>query len=378
MQYVTLDAQKKNAICRVLTRLALLTLLCGCETTTTTKPVATPAPTTTQPATTPTTTTQPATKLTPPGPVVKLSGEGWEMIVHPSIGRITSFGRPGGRNLLWVNESPEPIGRNKEWIDWGGDKVWPSPQDQWPVALGRKWPPGSAYEGGKWTELPIPSSFDKNAALRIGSEPVREIGVKIERSIERASPGWAHVDTTITRTELRDVDTHVWNVTQVRVPEFAILSKGDLAFSQDAPIEYFGNESILDRTMDPRLDIGVQIYRLDERVHSVVLCGPSDWGASGSKGRKVGVMGRWVAAVYPEVIFVQAIDQARPGRYADRSNVQVFASSTYWELETLGRSDALDVGATRALRVRWGLLDRVAGEELPEMVKRIQSAVEAK
>jgi hypothetical protein len=355
MHHVTRDAHRKNAIRHAITRLALVTLLSGCDATPplASQPVA-------QSATAPAT-TQPVTNLTPPGPVVKLSGEGWEMVVHPSIGRITSFSRPGGANLLWVNESPEAIGRNKEWIDWGGDKVWPSPQEQWPAALGRKWPPGAAYEGGKWTMLVPHDKAAPRNARRFVSEPVQEIGVKIERSIEHAAPGWVHVDTSITRTERREVDTHIWNVTQVRVPEFAILSKGDLSFSQDAPLVRFRDAAI-----------DTQEIALPEKGRSCVVVRPS------SVAGKIGTMGRWVAAVYPDVIFVQVIDQARPGRYADRSSVQVFQSSTNWELETLGRSDKLDVGATRALRVRWGLLDRMAGEEMPDMVKRIQNAVEAK
>ena len=367
MHHVTLDTLRKNVLHRAIALLTLAATLSGCDATTTTKPGHTPE-STTQPATAPITTTQPVTKLTPPGHVVKLSGEGWEMVVHPSIGRITSFSRPGGPNLLWVNESPEPIGRNKEWIDWGGDKVWPSPQDQWPAALGRKWPPGSAYEGGDWAMLIYQGGYgaqeelDRRDSVRhFFSQPVKEIGVKIERSIQHASPSWVHVDTTITRTQQRDVDTHVWNVTQVRVPEFAILSKGDLAFSQDEPIVRFRDAAI-----------DTQEIALPEKGRSCVVVRPS------SVAGKIGTMGRWVAAVYPDVIFVQAIDQARPGKYADRSSVQVFQSATNWELETLGRSDMLELGATRALRVRWGLLDRVAGEELPDMVKRIQGAVEAK
>lgn len=99
-----------------------------------------------------------------PVTVTRLTWHGWtgsvrlsngivEAVVVPTIGRIMSFqfvGRP----------ETSPIFVNKEWdgktvadadpMTWaafGGDKLWPSPQSEWPRHNVRGWPPDQTFDG---------------------------------------------------------------------------------------------------------------------------------------------------------------------------------------------------------------------------------------
>jgi hypothetical protein len=101
---------------------------------------------------------------TKPVTVTRLTWHGWpgsvrvsngivEAVVVPAIGRIMSFqfvGRP----------ETSPVFVNKEWdgktvadadpVTWaafGGDKLWPAPQSEWPNHNVRAWPPDQTFDG---------------------------------------------------------------------------------------------------------------------------------------------------------------------------------------------------------------------------------------
>lgn len=62
-----------------------------------------------------------------------------EMIVAPSVNRIVKFGPRNGDNLLWIDPDADR-GSPTQWINWGGEKLWFWPQEQWP-SIGAGWPP---------------------------------------------------------------------------------------------------------------------------------------------------------------------------------------------------------------------------------------------
>src|SRR4051794_8176914 len=65
-----------------------------------------------------------------------LSNGSVEAIVVPSIGRVMQFKFVGeDSGPFWENRAMDgkhPIPASKEWGNFGGDKTWPSPQDDWP------------------------------------------------------------------------------------------------------------------------------------------------------------------------------------------------------------------------------------------------------
>ena len=108
-----------------------------------------------------------------PVTVTRLTWHGWpgslrlsngivEALVVPAIGRIMSFGFVG-------HPETSPIFVNKEWdgktiadadpTTWaafGGDKLWPSPQSEWPRHNVRAWPPDQTFDGDPETAQIVP------------------------------------------------------------------------------------------------------------------------------------------------------------------------------------------------------------------------------
>jgi hypothetical protein len=72
---------------------------------------------------------------------VRISNGVVEAIVVPSIGgRLMRFAALGGANVLWENPTV-PIAQAGQTGNWGGEKSWPWPQDDWGTRTGQDWPP---------------------------------------------------------------------------------------------------------------------------------------------------------------------------------------------------------------------------------------------
>ncbi|RYG66997.1 hypothetical protein EON80_14420, partial [bacterium] len=78
-------------------------------------------------------------------PAYRLTDGRTEAIIVPEIGRIMSYGKVGGPNLLW--NAPTTKGVDWGWKNYGGDKNWLAPQSDWPVTQGKGWPPDTAFDG---------------------------------------------------------------------------------------------------------------------------------------------------------------------------------------------------------------------------------------
>ncbi len=77
---------------------------------------------------------------------IRISNGSIEAILAPQVGgRMLRFATVGGNNLLWNNPSDPAIDASK-YRNWGGEKSWPWPQDDWPQRYGRGWPPASEAE----------------------------------------------------------------------------------------------------------------------------------------------------------------------------------------------------------------------------------------
>jgi hypothetical protein len=98
---------------------------------------------------------------------IRISSGSVEAIVVPQVGgRLMRFGTIGGSNLLWQNPRDPELDAGT-YRNWGGEKSWPWPQDEWPRRYGRAWPPASEAEldpyevqllsdGAKLTSRPVP------------------------------------------------------------------------------------------------------------------------------------------------------------------------------------------------------------------------------
>lgn len=84
---------------------------------------------------------------------VRLSNGVVEAIIVPRIGRIMAFqyaGHPESSPLFinqeWIGKSGADAGEGN-WANFGGDKLWPAPQSDWPIYIRHAWPPDPAFDG---------------------------------------------------------------------------------------------------------------------------------------------------------------------------------------------------------------------------------------
>ena len=81
---------------------------------------------------------------------VQMSNGTVEIVIVPQIGRIMRYGFVGGPNMLWNNialagKTTDLASASKDWNNYGGDKLWPAPQDRW------AWPPDRVLDSAPQT-----------------------------------------------------------------------------------------------------------------------------------------------------------------------------------------------------------------------------------
>jgi len=130
---------------------------------------------------------------------IRLSNTEVHLYVVPSLGRVMSYGYFDSPNMLWVNEmmapaqpaewfdetrKKKPATKPAAWKNWGGDKVWPWPQEAWPLQLGRAWPPPVEVD-----QAPMKSKLMGGLGARLESPVIKGYGVKLVREISLDSRG---------------------------------------------------------------------------------------------------------------------------------------------------------------------------------------------
>lgn len=166
---------------------------------------------------------------------VQLSNGFTEIVFVPQIGRIMRFGARGGRNVLW--EKPELAGKTrdlqnpgKDWVNFGGDKLWPAPQDRW------GWPPDPEIDAGPYKVKILPGP----KILATGT-PSKKLGIQFIREISHEKPGLVIIKNTIVNVSKRPVQWSIWEVAQIDSPNDVSIEaskkfeSGYYAFKDMAP-----------------------------------------------------------------------------------------------------------------------------------------------
>ncbi|MDM7926368.1 MAG: hypothetical protein QUS35_10165, partial [bacterium] len=152
------------------------------------------------------------------------------VVVVPAIGRILHYGFRDGENVLWENPALSGIRQRDpdsvsfpaaaEWLNFGGDKVWPMEQARWPAVNGRAWPPDPWFDGAPHEVRLTPDGCVITGPVSRfnGGRSVREIGLadsgtalSIRQRIEKIRPVPVEGEGPLRFTN--------WNVTQIRKPE---------------------------------------------------------------------------------------------------------------------------------------------------------------
>lgn len=276
-------------------------------------------------------------------PMLTLRNNALTVQIAPSIGRIYGLIPAGGQNLLW-REEPDHIlltQRKQQYINWGGDKVWPTLQQLWPRQRhgAKTWPPLPPIDGGEWQVL---SQSERTIVMQ--SQLSDDLGVQVTRSITlHATAPCLTIDNTIVRIKANPLPVMIWSVTQIHRPQMALL---DVASDRPA-----GELPVLN-LIAPKGDPNAGLTILPKAVQCVPLLPAS------SAYYKRGTFGRWIAAIGPHHILLQTTTYDSDACYPDRSNIQNFCDPNYMELETLSPCVYLQPGQSLTNTVIWKVLTR--------------------
>jgi hypothetical protein len=144
-----------------------------------------------------------------------------EVQIVPQIGgRVFQF-KLGDFEFLWVNPQlagklppASGLGPKGEWLNYGGDKLWPAPQgwgggDQWPG------PPDTVLDGGPYTAAVMPTAAGIGGVV-LNSQKDSRSGIQFTRSV-CVIDGAAHVsfDSTMKNIDTKPHRWGIWQVTQI-------------------------------------------------------------------------------------------------------------------------------------------------------------------
>jgi hypothetical protein len=298
----------------------------------------------------------PAPALSEHHDAIRLSNGTVNLVIVPSLGgRIMRYGFIGGPNVLWNNPAAAsaatrmptatmPASRPAS-TNYGGDKAWPWPQDEWPRLIGRMYPPPPEADQAVYKSRLIGSH-----GVRLESPPIPSHAARIVREI-MLDPVGTRV-TIVTRLELASSDRPppsmaAWNVTQ-------ILGEAKL-FARMLP----GGAT---KPMAPAAAPPVTTRPVGDRVISIHPPVP--------RAGKVGLDADVLAAALGSVLFVQRSPTAaalNESGYRATERAQIFcqkgggSTPQYLELEFTSPRRDLAAGDVPVLRVTWELRDAPKG-----------------
>jgi hypothetical protein len=144
-----------------------------------------------------------------------------EAVIVPAVGRVMQFHFVGEEDVFWENTAlqgkpADPAAQ--EWINFGGDKTWPSPQADWQKMIGRAWPPPATFDS-----TPVQGSSKENVVELIS--PVDPAyGIRTHRDIELDSrKPVLKITTTYEKVSGDPVKVGIGVITQFRDPQRAFI-----------------------------------------------------------------------------------------------------------------------------------------------------------
>ena len=326
---------------RIALPLAICLTLCACK----------PAPT--QPVTKSDEPQVPEFDTAPFPDAIRLTNGTVSLTIVPSIGgRIMRYSMVGGDNVLWNNPAIHDAAKNTDgrYFNYGGDKAWPWPQDDWPLLIGRNYPPPEECD-----EATFKSRLIGSTGVRLESPVIKSHAARFVREIMLDPSGGTRV-TIVTRLEQAGgsrppPSMAAWTVTQV---------PGDRdIYARMIPDGVF-------ESMRPEMPTPTS-RPIDAKNPRVIALSKTTPSAS-----KTGLDADILAAVKAETLFVIRSQTAamRTDKFRAAERAQLFIQQAdppkqdtprYLELEFTGPREDLATGQAAELRVTWELKEEKKG-----------------
>jgi hypothetical protein len=276
-----------------------------------------------------------------------------EAVVVPAVGRVMQFRFAGEKEgPFWENhalDGKNPDSQSAEWINFGGDKTWPSPQGDWAKITGRAWPPPKAFDS-----MPVDAT-QEGEVLVLRSKLDPNYGIRTERRITlSANEPELKIETIYRKVEGAPIQAGIWIITQLRDPEKVFMPVPTPSLY---PPGYNKQSDILPADLQVK-DGWVSCTR-----------SPKDSTKIGSDGSDL-IWGdkQWIVAIHAE--------RERAGDFPDKgSSVEIYTNpdpNKYVELEMLGPLHSLKQGDVLSRNQTYRLYHRNAGS-LEEQVRALVS-----
>jgi hypothetical protein len=254
------------------------------------------------------------------------------IVVVPSIGRVLQFGVKGHEGVFWENtklygklaDITLPVWASRDWVNFGGDKAWPSPEADWSARTGRKgWRPPPGFDG-----MPYSGEIKGNAVvLHSFVDPF--YGLEVQRRVElHSSQAEMTITTTFKLVQGDAIQVGVWVVTQLRHPVGLFAPRPRSSFFPQGFV-------VLGQGLPPSLTISNRLLSLSR---------------STNQAHKIGLDGErllWVGEKHS--LLIESSRQSG-AEYPDQgSNAEIYTNPdplAYIELETLSPVVTLKPGHT--------------------------------
>ncbi len=279
---------------------------------------------------------------------IEMTNSQVRVIVAPSVGRIIHYGYIDQDNLLWVNphymgktlKSDEPERENGRmiWMNFGGDKVWPTAQNQFLLYNGRSWPPDVIFDGGKNTVELLSNGVRLTTATSpaVGARLIREITLINESPRLLIKQRMQKIQIACNK-EYEPVPLTIWNLAQIRTPQ----------------------EMLFNTISTSQFPNGFYIYPFYPDIQSNLMI-KSDIGILHPDSLRLqkisSVSDNWVSAIIGQTVFTELFARDSTAVYPDGNlNCKVYSDSNYSQLEVSSPLTNLLPGEMFEFTIAWDL-----------------------
>jgi len=151
-----------------------------------------------------------------------LENELIKAVIIPETGRIASISFKGSENLL-TQRVAKTADKDSNWINYGGELVYPVHQSRWTESFGSNWPPPKALDGHPW-EAQAWKGNDGTQNCKLVLHYPAPLNAKCTRIISlHPNTSSLIIRQRLERTEASKVPLCLWNIAQVQQPDLLLL-----------------------------------------------------------------------------------------------------------------------------------------------------------